>query len=110
MSNRLFDCRKLNAKKILELLIELNPELRDIEKRRNVYVGATSNIKERIYRHHATRVIFRALTMSRNVAAAVEREAAILGFNIGKVKHGGNGTNDRSVYIYAYMMDENTVE
>ena len=104
------DCHHLNAKEIINLIIKQNPELCYIENRRKVYIGATSNIAERLYRHNAQKVIFCAKTASQRVAAAVEAEALKMGFNIGNVKHGGNGTNSRSIYIYAYIIDEYSLE
>lgn len=106
----IIDCHCFSAKEILNLIIKQNPELRYIENRRRVYIGATSNIAERLYRHNARKVIFCAKTACQRVAAAVEAEALKMGFNIGNVKHGGNGTNSRSIYIYAYIIDEYSLE
>ncbi len=104
------NCRDLSAKEIVDYIIELNPWLRDVNNRAIVYVGVTGNIEERLRRHNAREVIFRGETANQDVAAAVEDEARRRGFYIGKVVHGGNGTNSYSIYVYAYLMDRYTIE
>lgn len=98
----LYNCSDLTAEEIITYIIEFNPELYDITRRAGCYVGATGNIASRLYRHKADRVIFCARVANSRVAAAVERKAAECGFDIGNVTWGGNGTNTRSVYVYAY--------
>lgn len=95
----------MSAEEIVELMIKLNPDLRSLIKRQKVYVGATGNIEGRLRCHNAKRILFCARTASQRVAAEVERVAASRGFNIGKVTHGGNGTNSHSIYVYAYEID-----
>ena len=53
MEIKLFDCRDCSAAEILDYMIKLNPALRYAANRRRVYVGATGNIAERLYRHNA---------------------------------------------------------
>ena len=105
MKLEILDCHDLTAEQIVDYMIELNPDLRCLIKRQKVYVGATGNIEERLSRHNAKRILFCARTASQRVAAEVERVAAARGFNIGKVTHGGNGTNSHSIYVYAYEID-----
>ena len=103
---RIYDCRDYSAEEIIEHMIELYPALEHQENRRRIYVGATGNIAERLYRHNAEdKVIFCAQTAHQNVAAKVEALAHDYGFNIGKVTHGGNGTNSHSINVYAYEID-----
>ena len=66
------NCRDLSAKEIVDYIIELNPDLRDLKNRKRVYVGVTGNIEERLRRHNAGVVLFRGQTASLAVAAAVE--------------------------------------
>lgn len=110
MKLEIIDCRDLSAKEIIDKMIRMYPWLEDPDNRRWVYVGATGDINERLYRHNAKRVLFCARTANQRVAAAVEEEALRLGFCIGNVKHGGNGTNSFSIYIYAYIIDRYTIE
>ena len=105
MEIEILDCHEMSAEEIVELMIKLNPDLQSLIKRQKVYVGATGNIEERLSRHNAKRILFCARTASQRVAAEVERVAAARGFNIGKVTHGGNGTNSHSVYVYAFEID-----
>lgn len=108
---RIYDCRDYSAEEIIELMIELYPALEHRENRRRIYVGATGNIAERLYRHNAEdKVIFCAQTAHQNVAAKVEALAHDYGFNIGDVKWGGNGTNSYSIYVYAYRITRDTIE
>ena len=44
------NCRDLSAKEIVDYIIELNPDLRDVKNRIRVYVGVTGNIEERLRR------------------------------------------------------------
>ena len=104
------NCRDLSAKEIVDYIIELNPWLRDINNRDLVYIGVTGDIEERLRRHNAIEVLFIGQTANQGVAAAVEVEARRRGFYIGKVGHGGNGTNSYSIYVYAYLMDQYTIE
>ena len=104
------NCRDLSAKEIVEYIIELNPDLRDVKNRIRVYVGVTGNIEERLRRHNAIEVLFIGQTANQGVAAAVEAEARRRGFYIGKVGHGGNGTNSYSIYVYTYLRDLYTIE
>ena len=67
-------------------------------------------MKKCLRKHNAGKVLFRRQTASQDVAAAVEAEARRRGFYIGKVGHGGNGTNSYSIYVYAYLRDWYTVE
>ena len=97
------NCRDLSAKEIVDYIIELNPWLRDINNRDLVYIGVTGDIEERLRRHNAIEVLFIGQTANQGVAAAVEVEARRRGFYIGKVGHGGNGTNSYSIYVYAYL-------
>ncbi len=107
----IYDCRDLSAKEIIEYMMELYPSLRYLKERRQTYIGATGDIAERLYRHNAAdEVIFCARTAHRNVAAAVEALAHNMGFNIGDVKWGGNGTNSHSIYVYAYRITDDTVQ
>ena len=99
------DCHEMSAEEIVELMIKFNPDLKGPIKRQKVYVGATGNIEERLRSHNAKRILFCARTASQRVAAEVERVAAARGFNIGKVTHGGNGTNSHSIYVYAFEID-----
>ena len=110
MKLEIIDCRDLSAKEILDEMIRMHPWLEDPDNRQWVYVGATGDINERLYRHNAKKVLFCAQTANQRVAAAVEEEALKLGFCIGNVKHGGNGTNSFSIYIYAYIIDRYTIE
>ena len=111
MEIKIFDCRDYSAAEILEFMIKLNPSLRYPANRRRVYVGATFNIDERLYRHNAREnLIFCAQTAHQNVAAKVEELAYESGFNIGEVKWGGNGTNSYSIYVYAYRITPSTIE
>lgn len=104
------DCRDLSAKEIVDYIIELNPDLRDAKNRKRVYVGVTGDIEERLRWHNAGVVLFRGQTASQAVAAAVEAEARRRGFYIGKVGHGGNGTNSYSIYVYAYLREWYTID
>lgn len=105
MEIEILDCHDLSAEEIVDYMIEMNPDLQSLIKRQKVYVGATGNIEERLSRHNAKRILFCARTASQRVAAEVERVAATRGFNIGKVTHGGNGTNSHSIYVYTYEID-----
>ena len=108
---KIYDCSDFSAEEIINYMIELNPSLRRLENRRRTYVGATKDINERLYRHNAAdEVIFCAQTAHQNVAAKVESIAYDLGFNIGSVKWGGNGTNSYSIYVYAYRITGDTIE
>ena len=108
---KIYDCRTFSAEEIINYMIGLNPSLKHVANRRRIYVGATRNIGERLYRHNAEdEVIFCAQTAHQNVAAKVEALAYNLGFNIGSVKWGGNGTNSYSIYVYAYRITDNTIE
>lgn len=105
------DCRNFSAEGIVDFFMELYPELYNRDNRRRVYVGATGNIKERLYRHNAKdNLLFCAQTAAQWVAAKVEEIANELGFEIGDVRHGGNGTNSKSIFVYAYLIDEHTIE
>ena len=53
---------------------------------------------------HKDEFIFCAQTANQRVAAKVEEIAKELGFEIGDVEYGGNGTNSYSIYIYAYVI------
>ena len=99
-----YDCRDLSAEEILLLLMELYPALRDEANRKRVYIGATGNLAERLRRHNVKEVLFCARTANRRVAARVEELANQLGFEIGDVEHGGNGTNSFSLFVYAFDM------
>ena len=105
MEIEILDCHDLSAEEIVAYMIEQNPDLRSLIKRQQVYVGATGDIEGRLRSHNAKRILFCARTASQRVAAEVERVAAARGFNIGKVTHGGNGTNSHSVYVYAFEID-----
>ena len=106
-----YDCRNYSAEEILAFMIKKNPALRHRAQRRRVYVGASGNVADRLYRHKALeRLLFCARTAHRNVAAAVERIAREMGFNIGNVGWGGCGTNSHSIYVYAYKMSPSTIE
>ena len=108
---RIYDFRDFSAEEIINYMIGLNPSLKHVANRRRIYVGATRNIEERLYRHNAKdEVIFCAQTAHQNVAVKVEALAYNLGFNIGSVKWGGNGTNSYSIYVYAYRITDNTIE
>ncbi len=107
----MMDCRNFSAERIIDYLMELYPELYNRDNRRRVYIGVTGNIAERLYRHNAKdNLLFCAQTATRWVAAKVEKIADELGFEIGDVHHGGNGTNSKSIYVYAYFIDSNTIE
>ena len=106
-----YECRDYTAKEILDFMIEENPSLQHRAARGRVYVGASGNVAERLYRHNAReRLLFCARTAHRNVAAAVERLAHEMGFCIGNVEWGGCGTNSHSVFVYAYRMGGSTIE
>ena len=108
---KIYDCRDCSAEEIIERMIELCPALEHRGNRRRIYVGVTGDIAERIYRHNAEdKVIFCAQTAHQNVAAKVEALAHDYGFNIGDVGWGGNGTNSRSIYVYAYKITSDTIE
>ena len=105
------DCRDYSAEEIIKCFIKQYPELREKENRQSVYIGATGNLEERLYRHRAKdNVLFCAKTAAQWVAAKVEEIARGLGFKIGDVSHGGNGTNSYSIYVYAYFIDEHTIQ
>ena len=104
MRINIFDCRDCSAEEIIELMITLNPELNDPVKRRKVYVGVTGNIRERLLRHNVDVALFSAQTANRMVAKKVENIAYEMGFNIGNVSWGGNGTNSHSIYVYACLL------
>ena len=105
------DCRDYSAEEIINYFMELYPSLRNPANRRRVYIGVTGNIEERLYRHNAKdNLLFCAQTAALWVAAKVEEIANGLGFEIGDVSHGGNGTNSYSIYVYAYFIDEHTIE
>ena len=110
MNKDILNCRNYSAEEIIEFMIKLNPELKMEENRSNVYVGATKDIKERMRRHNVKELLFAAKTASQRVAAKVEELAFKYGFQIGNVKHGGNGTNSYSIYIYAYRITKETIE
>ena len=99
------DCHKMSAEEIVELMIKLNPDLKGPIKRQKVYVGATGNIEERLRRHKVDKPLFYARTASQRTAAKVEEIACSLGFCIGDVTHGGNGTNSHSIFVYACDID-----
>ena len=105
MKLQILDCHDLSAEEIVDYMIKLNPDLKGPIKRQKVYVGATGNIEERLRRHNATKVLFCARTASQRVAAKVEEIACSLGFCIGNVTHGGNGTNSHSIFVYACEID-----
>lgn len=105
------DCRDYSAEAIIKCFIKQYPELKEKENRRRVYIGVTGNIEERLRRHNAKdNLLFCAQTAAQWVAAKVEEIANGLGFEIGDVSHGGNGTNSYSIYVYAYFIDEHTIE
>ncbi len=101
----ILDCHEMSAEEIVELMIKLNPDLKGPIKRQKVYVGATGNIEERLRRHKVDKPLFYARTASQRTAAKVEEIACSLGFCIGDVTHGGNGTNSHSIYVYAFEID-----
>ena len=106
-----YDCRNYSAKEIILLLFDLFPELQNNRKmRRRVYLGATNDVERRAREHKipVDKIIFCAQTANQRVAAKVEELAKELGFNIGNVDHGGNGTNSHSIYIYAYVVTRKT--
>ena len=105
MKLQILDCHDLSAEEIVDYMIELNPDLQSLIKRQKVYVGATGNIEERLRRHKVDKPLFYARTASQRVAAKVEEIACNLGFCIGNVTHGGNGTNSYSIYVYAFEID-----
>ena len=101
----ILDCHEMSAEEIVELMIKLNPDLKGPIKRQKVYIGATGNIEERLRRHKVDKPLFYARTASQRTAAKVEEIACSLGFCIGDVTHGGNGTNSHSIYVYAFEID-----
>lgn len=105
MKLQILDCHDLSAEEIVDYMIELNPDLQSLIKRQKVYVGATGNIEERLRRHKVDKPLFYARTASQRTAAKVEEIACSLGFCIGDVTHGGNGTNSHSIYVYAFEID-----
>ena len=105
MNFKPIDCHKMSAEEIVELMIKLNPDLKGPIRRQKVYVGATGNIEERLRRHKVDKPLFYARTANQSTAAKVEEIACSLGFCIGDVTHGGNGTNSHSVCVYACDMD-----
>ena len=111
MNIAFYDCRDYTAQEILAFMIKKNPSLRQRAERRRVYVGASGNVAERLYRHNAReRLLFCVRTAHRNVAAAVERLAREMGFCIGNVEWGGCGTNSHYIFVYAYRMGAATIE
>ena len=108
-----YDCRDYTAEEIIDLLLDVNYELKyDRTRRKRVYVGATSDVKSRARDHNITvdDIFFCAQTTHQKVAAKVERLAKEAGFNIGNVSWGGNGTNSKSLYVYAYVITRKTVQ
>lgn len=112
MKKAYYDCHDCNAEEILEFMMELFPFLRDRANRKRVYVGATGNVAARLQWHNVSdgEYLFSARTAHRGVAARVERLAHEKGFCIGNVSWGGNGTNSSSVYVYAYIITDSTIE
>lgn len=111
MDSNTKDCRNYSAEEIIDYFMELYPSLKNPANRRRVYIGVTGNIVERIRRHNAKdNLLFSVQTAAQWVAAKVEELAHRLGFNIGDVQHGGNGTNSNSIYVYAYLIDKHTIE
>lgn len=113
MENMSYDCRSYTANEILELLFDIYPEIANDRKcRKRIYVGATGNVKERVCYHKISigDIIFCAQTAHRNVATKVEEIAHEKGFYIGNVSYGGNGTNSKSIYVYAYVITKDTVQ
>ena len=108
MEIRIQDCRHFSAEEIIKAIMNRHTWLKKKENRCYVYIGATKDIKDRLRRHKATKILFCAQTANRRVASKVEEVANRLGFNIGDVSWGGNGTNSYSIYVYAYMIDKNT--
>ena len=107
MKHTSIDCRHYTAKEILLLLFDLYPELQNSRSRRKrVYIGVTNDTERRAREHNITidEIIFCAQTANQRVAAKVEEIAKELGFEIGDVEYGGNGTNSYSIYIYAYVI------
>ena len=109
-NTKIHNCRSYSAQEIIEFMIRLNPLLRIEDNRNKVYVGATGDIRERMRRHNTKELLFAAQTAGQRVAAKVEATALKYGFHIGNVKHGGNGTNSHSIYIYAYRITKETIE
>ena len=107
MEDRSIDCKSYTAEEIISLLFDIYPELQNHQrKRKHVYIGMTNDIKRRTLEHNISidEIIFYAQTANQRVAAKVEELAKELGFEIGEVEHGGNGTNSYSIYIYAYVI------
>lgn len=108
-----YDCRDYSAEEIIALLLDVNYELNlGLTSKKRIYVGVTSDVKGRARDHNVPLedIFFCAQTANRRVAAKVERLAEEKGFNIGKVSHGGNGTNSKSLYVYAYIITRNTIQ
>ncbi len=112
MKNTIYNCRHKSAEEIIAFIIELYPSLVERKNRKHIYIGVTGDIATRARAHNISteEIIFCARTASRRVAAKVERIAHSLGFFIGNVSWGGNGTNSRSIYTYAYVIDSHTRE
>lgn len=107
MKDTSIDCRNYTAEEIILLLFDIYPELQNSKRRRKrVYVGVTNDIVRRAREQNIAldEIIFYAQTATQLVAAKAERLAKELGFEIGDVKHGGNGTNSCSIYVYAYVI------
>lgn len=110
MDIHVYNCRNLSAQEIITAIIEKYPWLKCEENRRLVYIGATKDIGDRLRRHRAGRVLFCGQTANQMVAAKVEDIAYKMGFYIGGVSWGGNGTNSYSIYVYAYLITSDTVQ
>ena len=107
MEITIIDCRGYKAEQVMALLFDIHPELQNSKmKRKRVYIGVTNDINRRAREHNISidEIIFYAQTAAQWVAAKVEEIAHELGFKIGDVKHGGNGTNSYSIYVYAYVI------
>ena len=101
------DCRDYKAEQVIALLFDIHPELQNSSrKRKRVYIGVTNDIYRRAREHNISidEIIFYAQTAAQWVAAKVEEIAHEQGFEIGDVKHGGNGTSSYSIYVYAYVI------
>ena len=101
------DCRDYTAEQVIALLFDIHPELQNSKRKRSrVYVGITNDIERRAREHNIAinEIVFYAQTSAQWVAAKVEELAYELGFAIGDVEYGGNGTNSHSIYVYAYVI------
>lgn len=74
--------------------------------KKEYYCGITNNIKQNLLRHNISRYLVCCQCASFDVAKEVEEKLGREGFDIGDVKHGGNGGAEDSVYVYMVKKEE----